>query len=122
LRQSLRERVDQAVTDYEARRGRDNELRPQQRSTQVIAGDRHRLKVFRAEGLRQPDIARQAGVFPSQLGYYFGTKEALFVEAACRDVLHLASQVENAAARTRTPATYVRALVRTALAGSDVLR
>src|SRR5262245_3429191 len=66
-------------------------------------------------GVSKADIADAAGVFPSQLGYYFGTKEALFVEAACRGVLHLASEVERAAARTRTPATYVRALVRTAL-------
>jgi AcrR family transcriptional regulator len=74
--------------------------------------------LFRERGLAgvsKPDIAREAGVFPSQLGYYFGTKEALFVEAACRDVLHLASEVERAAARTRTPSSYVRALVRTAL-------
>ena len=27
----------------------DNELRPQERGTQVIAGDRHRLKVLRAD-------------------------------------------------------------------------
>lgn len=66
-------------------------------------------------GVSKPEIAAAAGVFPSQLGYYFGTKEALFVEAACRDVLHLASDIEQAAARTRTPRTYVRALVSTAL-------
>jgi len=75
-------------------------------------------RLFRERGIggvSKPDIAREAGVFPSQLGYYFGTKEALFVEAACRDVLHLASEVERAAARTRTPTSYVRALVRTAL-------
>ena len=51
LRQALRECVDQAFTDYEARRAGDNELRPQERSTQVIAGDRHRLKVLRAKGV-----------------------------------------------------------------------
>jgi hypothetical protein len=51
LRRALRECVDQAFTDYEARRAGDNELRPQERSTQVIAGDRHKLKVFRAKGL-----------------------------------------------------------------------
>jgi AcrR family transcriptional regulator len=75
-------------------------------------------RLFRERGIAgvsKADIAAAAGVFPSQLGYYFGTKEALFVEAACRDVLHLASAVERAAARTRSPATYVRALVRTAL-------
>ena len=74
--------------------------------------------LFRERGLAgvsKPEIAQEAGVFPSQLGYYFGTKEALFVEAACRDVLHLAGEVERAAARTRTPTSYVRALVRTAL-------
>ncbi len=72
-------------------------------------------------GVSKPQIAAEAGVFPSQLGYYFGTKEALFVEAACRDVLHLASEVEQAAARTRTPHTHVRALVRTALESPALL-
>jgi len=80
--------------------------------------------LFRERGLAgvtKPDIAKAAGVFPSQLGYYFGTKEALFVEAACRDVLHLAADVERAAAGTRTPRTYVRALVRTALSSPSLL-
>jgi AcrR family transcriptional regulator len=75
-------------------------------------------RLFRERGIAavsKTDIASAAGVFPSQLGYYFGTKEALFVEAACRDLLHLATDVEQAAARTRTPTTYVRALVNTAL-------
>jgi AcrR family transcriptional regulator len=81
-------------------------------------------RLFREGGIAEvskADIAAAAGVFPSQLGYYFGTKEALFVEAACRDVLHLASDVERAAARTRTPSTYVRALVRTALESPALL-
>jgi AcrR family transcriptional regulator len=81
-------------------------------------------ELFRERGLAgvsKPEIAAVAGVFPSQLGYYFGTKEALFVEAACRDVLHLASDVEQAAATTRTPRTYVRALVQTALASPALL-
>jgi AcrR family transcriptional regulator len=75
-------------------------------------------RMFRQHGLAgtsKADIAQGAGVFPSQLGYYFGTKEALFVEAACRDLLHLASRVERAGARARTPRTYMRAMVRTAL-------
>jgi hypothetical protein len=54
VRHALRECVDQAFTDYEARRARDNELRPQERSTQVISGDRHMLKVFRAKGVAAP--------------------------------------------------------------------
>lgn len=80
--------------------------------------------LFRERGLAgvsKAQIAAEAGVFPSQLGYYFGTKEALFVEAACRDVLHLATDVERAAARTRTPQTYIRALVRTALESPALL-
>jgi AcrR family transcriptional regulator len=80
--------------------------------------------LFRERGLAsvsKSEIAAAAGVFPSQLGYHFGTKEALFVEAACRDVLHLASDVERAAARTRTPRTYVGALVQTALASPALL-
>jgi hypothetical protein len=51
LRQAPGECADQNFTDYEARRAGDNELRPQERSTQVIAADRHRLKVFRAKGV-----------------------------------------------------------------------
>jgi AcrR family transcriptional regulator len=81
-------------------------------------------RLFRERGIAgvsKPEIAAEAGVFPSQLGYYFGTKEALFMEAACRDVLHLASDVERAAARSRTPTTYVRALVRTALDSPSLL-
>ena len=66
-------------------------------------------------------IARQAGAFPSQVTYYFGTKEALFVESACRGLLHAANEIEAGAARTRTPRTYVRALVRTALASPALL-
>ena len=75
-------------------------------------------RLFREHGLAgtsKSDIAQEAGVFPSQLGYYFGTKEALFVEAACRDLLHLANRVEHAGAHARTPTTYMRAMVRTAL-------
>ncbi len=66
------------------------------------------------------EIARAAGAFPSQVTYYFGTKEALFVEAACREMLHLAVDVERAGARTRTPRGYVRAVVHSAL-GSPAL-
>ncbi len=75
-------------------------------------------ELFRQHGLgavSKPQIAAAAGVYPSQLGYYFGTKEALFVEAACREILHLASAVERAATPARSPRTYVRALVKTAL-------
>jgi hypothetical protein len=59
LRHALRECVDQAFTDHEARSAGDNELRPQEQSTQVIAADRHRLKVFRAKGVA---AARREGL------------------------------------------------------------
>src|ERR1700733_4222862 len=51
LRQTLGECRDQAFADYEARKSGYDQLRPQERSTQVIARDRHRVKVFRAKGL-----------------------------------------------------------------------
>jgi AcrR family transcriptional regulator len=72
-------------------------------------------------GVSAAEIARGAGAFPSQVTYYFGSKEALFVESACRGMLHTAAEVERAGRRTRTPQSYVRACVRTALASSAVL-
>ena len=67
------------------------------------------------------EIAQAAGTFPSQVTYYFGSKEALFVEAACRPTLRAATDVERAGARTRTPHTYVRAVAGTALASPALL-
>jgi AcrR family transcriptional regulator len=63
------------------------------------------------------DIATEADVFPSQVTYYFGSKEALFVEAACRELLLVASQVEQEGRRSRTPEEWARATVQAALAG-----
>jgi AcrR family transcriptional regulator len=62
-------------------------------------------------GTSVSEIAEAAGAFPSQITYYFRTKEALFVEAACREVLYAAEQAEKAAARARTLDAYVEALV-----------
>jgi AcrR family transcriptional regulator len=79
--------------------------------------------LFKEHGLSGTSIAAIAGAadaFPSQVTYYFGTKEALFVEAACRDMLHIAERAETAAARARTPETYARALV-DAVVGADGL-
>jgi AcrR family transcriptional regulator len=76
---------------------------------------------FGVAGISAAEIAREAGAFPSQVTYYFGSKEALFVEAACRGMLRAAAEVEWAGRRTRTPRTYVRAVVRTALASPAVL-
>jgi AcrR family transcriptional regulator len=70
--------------------------------------------LFKIHGLGGTSITAIAGAadaFPSQVTYYFRTKEALFVEAACRDVLHIAERTEKAAARARTPKAYAGALV-----------
>jgi len=69
--------------------------------------------LFKAHGLNGTSITAIAGAsdaFPSQITYYFRTKEALFVEAACRDILHIADRAEKAAARVHTPKAYARAL------------
>ena len=75
-------------------------------------------RLFRARGLADvalTEIAAKADAFPSQVTYYFGSKEALFVEAACRDVLHAAAAVEAAGRRTRTREQYARRLTEVAL-------
>ncbi|WP_137391704.1 TetR/AcrR family transcriptional regulator C-terminal domain-containing protein [Rhodoligotrophos defluvii] len=103
---------------------RDDDGEPRKRSrtrATRTAGQRkrsHLLDVasalFKAQGLNGVTItaiADAADAFPSQITYYFHTKEALFVEAACRDMLHIAESAELAAARARTPATYMKALV-----------
>jgi AcrR family transcriptional regulator len=75
-------------------------------------------RLFAARGLADvsaAEIAREAGAFPSQVTYYFGSKEGLFVEAACRGVLRAAADVERAGAARRSPRSYVRAVVHTAL-------
>src|SRR5262245_42772391 len=70
--------------------------------------------LFKVQGLNGTSItaiAEAADAFPSQVTYYFRTKEALFVEAACRDILHIAERAEKAAARPRTPKAYVGVLI-----------
>ena len=79
--------------------------------------------LFKAHGLNGISIsaiADASDAFPSQITYYFRTKEALFVEAACRDILHIAERAEKAAARARTPKAYTRALT-DSVTGADGL-
>ena len=66
-------------------------------------------------GVAVADIAAAAGAFPSQITYYFRTKEALFVEAACREVLYVARQAEEAAAGAASGPHYNRVLVETVI-------
>jgi AcrR family transcriptional regulator len=63
-------------------------------------------------GVSLAQVAQQAGAHASQVSYYFGSKESLFVEVACREVLHAASRAEKAAGKTRTMKAYRDALVR----------
>jgi AcrR family transcriptional regulator len=80
-------------------------------------------RLFKERGLAGAsvaDIAAGADAFPSQITYYFHTKEALFVEAACRDMLYLARAAEQAALRTTKPQDYTRALVETVTATDTV--
>ena len=79
--------------------------------------------LFRERGLSGTaiaDIAAAADAFPSQITYYFRTKEALFVECACRDLLYLARATEQAALSARTPRDYTRALAETVTASDSV--
>jgi len=79
--------------------------------------------LFKAHGLNGTSITAIAGAsdaFPSQITYYFRTKEALFVEAACRDILHIAERAEKAAHRARTPKAYASAVV-DSVVGADGL-
>jgi AcrR family transcriptional regulator len=80
-------------------------------------------RLFRERGLAGTsisDIAAAADAFPSQITYYFRTKEALFVEAACRDMLYVARFAEQAALKAQTPRDYTRALVEAVTATDSV--
>jgi AcrR family transcriptional regulator len=80
-------------------------------------------RLFREKGLvgvSIADIAEAADAFPSQITYYFRTKEALFVEAACRDVLYVGRAAELHAGKTLAPSDYTRALVESVM-GTDAV-
>ena len=80
-------------------------------------------RLFRERGLSGTsisDIAAAADAFPSQVTYYFRTKEALFVEAACREMLYVARAAEQAALQALTPRDYTRALVETVTSTDQV--
>src|SRR3954449_9273071 len=66
------------------------------------------------------DIATAADAFPSQITYYFRTKEALFVEAACRDVLYVGRAAEQHAGKQLSPSAYTKALVESVM-GTDAV-
>jgi AcrR family transcriptional regulator len=79
--------------------------------------------LFRERGLSGisiTEIATAANAFPSQITYYFRTKEALFVECACRDLLYLARATEQAALPARSPREYTHALAETVTATDSI--
>lgn len=69
---------------------------------------------FKAQGLGASvaEIARDAEAFPNQVTHHFGSKEALFVEAACREMLYVAREAEVAAAAANADESYTEALTR----------
>jgi AcrR family transcriptional regulator len=80
-------------------------------------------RLFKDKGLAAvaiSEIAAAADAFPSQITYYFRTKEALFVEAACRDALYVARAAEQAAHLARSPQAYTHALVEAVMAGEGI--
>ena len=80
-------------------------------------------RLFKDRGLTAvaiADIAAAADAFPSQITYYFRTKEALFVEAACRDVLYVARSAEDHAGKQLSPEGYTRALVESVVGSGAV--
>jgi len=81
------------------------------------------VPIFRQRGINGAslaDIAVRADAVPSQITYYFGTKEALFVEAACRELLYLAADAERASSQETSEAQYVETMVRSVVAASGL--
>ncbi len=71
-----------------------------------------RFKAVGLAGASVAEIAADAGAFPSQVTYYFGTKEALFVEAACREMLYLARDAEEASTHPGNEDDYIETMVK----------
>jgi AcrR family transcriptional regulator len=74
-----------------------------------------RFKASGLAGVSVAEIAADAGAFPSQVTYYFGTKEALFVEAACREMLYLARDAEAASAHPKNERDYIETMVKSVI-------
>jgi AcrR family transcriptional regulator len=70
----------------------------------------------RGAELSVADIAAAAGVFPNQVTYHFGAKDALLVEAAFLGLLHDAERIEAIGPRSPDAASYRRAVARAVLA------
>src|SRR3979490_1809203 len=91
-----------------------------QMRSRLLDGASRLFKGCGLAGTSMSDIPSAADAFPSQITYYFRTKEALFVEAACRDMLYLARAAEQAALQAQTPRDYTRALAESVTATDSV--
>jgi AcrR family transcriptional regulator len=81
------------------------------------------MALFAREGLEAVSvakIARDAGVFPHQITYYFGSKDGLFVHAALGSLMREALRLEPLGMRQRTPEMFRSAISRAALAMRSV--
>ena len=86
----------------------------------LVAAAREVMYANGVNGTSLADIAAAAGVPLGNVYYYFRTKEALFVEAACRDVLYVGRAAEQNAGRRLSPQDYTRSLVESVM-NSDAL-
>ncbi|MBP2215075.1 TetR/AcrR family transcriptional regulator C-terminal domain-containing protein [Arthrobacter sp. CAN_C5] len=68
-----------------------------------------------AGGVSVAAIAAAADAFPSQVTYYFGSKDSLFIHAAFLALLHDAKRVEAVGLAALSPSSFRRAMARTVL-------
>ena len=72
-------------------------------------------------GVSIAEIAEAAGCYPSQVTYYFGDKEQLLVEVACRDILASREKVEEAGRTAQSSDEAVHGMVDAVLSSNAVL-
>jgi len=93
----------------------------QRTRTAILDAATAAIEEFGIGGVSLADIAARADCFPSQVTYYFGSKDVLLVEAACRAALHTAEEVEAAARRARSARGYLEAMLTAVLASPGLL-
>ncbi|HEY2707820.1 MAG TPA: TetR/AcrR family transcriptional regulator [Caulobacteraceae bacterium] len=87
----------------------------QRMRSRLLDAAARRFTQFGLADVSVAEIAADAGAFPSQVTYYFGTKEALFVEAACREMLYLARDAEAASSHPASEDDYLETMVRSVI-------
>lgn len=89
-------------------------MRGQRTRSALVAAAEHLLAGRTVGEVGVSQIAAAAGAFPSQVTYYFGSKEGLFVEVAFRSLLREAATLEKAARYAATPEQFNLTLSRAA--------